>query len=77
MLLVTVYFQMQAVKKETSGRFENALLAVVQSVCYPARYFAQVHTLDKVSLHEDCSTLSTVGYELFWWLIFCRNWLTR
>lgn len=59
MLFVTFYFEMQAVKKETSGRFENALLAVVQSVCYPARYFAQVHALDKGSLHEDYSRLST------------------
>jgi annexin A7/11 len=31
----------RAIKKETSGRFENALTAVVQSTCYPARYFAQ------------------------------------
>ncbi|KAG0580458.1 hypothetical protein M758_4G177200 [Ceratodon purpureus] len=31
----------KAIKKEVSGRFENALLALVQGVCYPARYFAQ------------------------------------
>ena len=35
-------WHVQAIKKETSGRFENALLVVVQSVCYPARHFAQV-----------------------------------
>jgi hypothetical protein len=32
----------QAIKKETSGHFENALLAVVQATCFPPRYFAQV-----------------------------------
>jgi annexin A7/11 len=32
----------QAIKKETSGHFEDALLAVVQSTCYPAKFFAQV-----------------------------------
>jgi annexin A7/11 len=32
----------QAIKKETSGHFEDALLAVVQSTCYPAKVFAQV-----------------------------------
>lgn len=31
----------RAVKKETSGQFEDALLAVVQCTCYPARFFAQ------------------------------------
>jgi hypothetical protein len=32
----------KAIKKETSGHFEDALLAVVQSTCYPAKFFAQV-----------------------------------
>ncbi len=35
----------QAIQKETSGHFENALLAVLQATCFPPRYFAQVFTL--------------------------------
>jgi annexin A7/11 len=31
----------KAIKKETSGLFEDALLAVVQCTCYPARFFAE------------------------------------
>ncbi len=34
----------QAIQKETSGHFENALLAVLQATCFPPRYFAQVFT---------------------------------
>lgn len=37
-------YRMQAIKKETSGRFEDALLATVQCICYPARFFAKVRT---------------------------------
>lgn len=42
---VTNLYLWQAIKKETSGRFEDALLAVVQCTCYPARFFAQVRFL--------------------------------
>jgi annexin A7/11 len=31
----------KAVRRETSGLFEDALVAVVQCVCYPARFFAK------------------------------------
>jgi len=31
----------KSIKRETSGHFEDALLAVVRCTCYPARYFAQ------------------------------------
>jgi hypothetical protein len=34
----------KAIQKETSGHFENALLAVVQATCFPPRYFAHVFT---------------------------------
>lgn len=47
----------KAIKKETSGRFEDALLAVVQCTCYPARFFAQ-------ELYDSMKGLGTNDQDL-------------
>jgi hypothetical protein len=55
LLYVTCIFVVaQAIKKETSWHFEDALLAVVQCTCYPARFFAQVHFCHLLSSGVDC-----------------------
>ncbi|CAK9214453.1 unnamed protein product [Sphagnum troendelagicum] len=50
----------KAIKKETSGHFEDALLAVVQSTCYPAKFFAQELYRSMKGLGTDNSSLIRV-----------------
>jgi hypothetical protein len=50
----------QAIQKETSGQFENALLAVVQATCFPPRYFAQELYKSMIGVGTDDSSLIRV-----------------
>ena len=40
---------MQAIKKETSGNFESALLTILRCATDPAMYFAKVFVVLKLS----------------------------
>jgi hypothetical protein len=59
----------QAIKKETSGHFEDALLAVVQSTCYPANFFAQVLASPTQKV-DDVSTSVSREKEIYLGLWF-------
>ncbi|CAM6024727.1 unnamed protein product [Sphagnum balticum] len=50
----------KAIQKETSGHFENALLAVVQATCFPPRYFAQELYKSMIGVGTDDSSLIRV-----------------
>jgi len=50
----------KANQKETSGHFENALLAVVQATCFPQRYFAQELYKSMIGVGTDDSSLIRV-----------------
>lgn len=43
MKLIVFHYQLQAVKSETSGLFEFALLTILRCAENPAKYFAKVN----------------------------------